>query len=149
MNVVFLPLDVERDWHWVTKELPVALCEGVKGIVAVDTDTNAPVGVAVMDSWTYTTVQVHFAVMRPMVLKHGFLEEIADYVFNVCSKIKMIGLVPADNEKALKLDKHIGFKELYRLKDGYDFGVDYVIMELTRADAARWLNETIAEQHHG
>ena len=149
MRVEFIGLKVKRDWKWVTKVLPVRLCEDTKGIIAIDVETNAPIAVCVMDGWTYTSVQVHFAIMRKMVLRHGFLEEVADFVFNKCGKDLMIGLVPGNNELALKMDSHIGFTEAYRVKDGFDKGVDYCILELRKEDC-RWLEQpTMAEVHHG
>jgi hypothetical protein len=149
VNIEFIRMDADRDWASLHNVLPVNLCADTKGIIAVDTDTNAPVAVCIMDNWTHTAVQVHFAVMRPMVLRHGFLEEIAYYVYDFCGRDLMIGLVPASNEKALKLDKHIGFEEVYRVKDGYDVDVDYVILEL-RKENCRWLTSEpvqVAEVH--
>jgi RimJ/RimL family protein N-acetyltransferase len=44
----------------------------------------------------------------------------------------MYGLVPANNEKALRLNKKMGFTEAIRLKEAYTAGVDYVLMELRK-----------------
>ena len=148
MNVKFFPLVVERDWPWVSQTLGVKLCEDTKGIVAVDLESNAPVAVCVLDSWSRSSVQAHIRVIRKMALRHGFLEEVANYVYGTCGMEVMIGVVPGNNEAALKLDKHIGFTEKHRVKDGYDKGVDYVIMEMTREECP-WYSETLAEQHHG
>lgn len=138
MNVAFVAMDMKTQLPWAQSVLGVKWCEDTQGIVAIDRDTQAPLGLCVMDSWTHTSVQIHIAIMRPMVLRHGFLEEIADHVFNRCGRDIMIGLVPSNHEKALKLDKHIGFTETYRVKDGFDRGIDYVVMELRREDC-RWL----------
>lgn len=140
MRVEFIGLDMERHWPLVQNVLGVKRCEDTKGILAIDKESNAPVAVCVMDGWSHTSVQIHIAIGRKMVLRHGFLEEIADYVFNQCGRELMIGLVPGNNEAALKLDRHIGFTETYRVKDGFDRGVDYVVMEMRREDC-RWLND--------
>ena len=134
MIVKFFPLVVQRDWPWVSQTLGVKLCEDTKGIVAVDIGTNAPVAVCVLDSWSHTSVQAHIRVIRKMALRHGFLEEVANYVYGTCGKEIIIGVVPGNNEAALKLDKHIGFVEKHRVKDGFDHGVDYVIMEMRKDD---------------
>ena len=62
------------------------------------------------------------------------LEEFCYYVFVTCGKEQMIGVVPATNEKALKFDKHIGFKEVVRIPDGFDHGVDYVVMTYLKSE---------------
>jgi hypothetical protein len=52
----------------------------------------------------------------------------------------MIGLTPSNNTKSLKFNKKLGFVEVFRIEDGFDEGVDYVIQEL-RKENCRWINE--------
>lgn len=139
MKIVFYPFVVDRDWGLAIQKLGIRFVEDTKGIIAVDEREKKVVAGCIMNNWTYSSVQVHFWIDKPMVLRHGFLEEIARYVFDVAHKDLMIGLVPADNEEALKLDKHIGFKETHRIKGGYMYDIDYVIMEARREDVLRWL----------
>ena len=141
MNIKFYPLDIPRDWAWVREHNPVVLMENTKGIVAVDISKpgGERVGVCVMDSWSHNSVQVHMFIQNSMLLRHGFLEAIGNYVFNTCQKELMIGLVPDDNDAALRLNAHIGFKEMYRIEDGYMQGIDMVLLEARREDLARWL----------
>ena len=91
---------------------------------------NKPVGVMLGDNWTAETVQTHVGVTDPLVFKHGLHKEFANWVFGVCGRSAMLGFVPASNEKAIKIDKHFGFKEEYRIKDGYKKGVDVIIFRL-------------------
>jgi hypothetical protein len=49
----------------------------------------------------------------------------------------MFGLVPDNNEKALKLDKHIGFHEVARVPDAICDGVGYIVMRLDKENC-RW-----------
>jgi len=51
----------------------------------------------------------------------------------------MTGLTPANNLKALKLNKHIGFREVCRIPDGHKPGIDSVLQIMTR-DECRWIN---------
>lgn len=44
---------------------------------------------------------------------------------------KIIGLVPAANEIALRFDKHLGFEEEHRIRDAHPRG-DLVILSMTR-----------------
>ena len=109
----------------------------MQGIVA-ENECGHFQGCAIFGHWSPSSVQAHVIVENPMLLRHGFLEEAARYVFITCDRGVIIGLVPSNNEKALKLDAHIGFKEVGRVRDGHDFGVDTVIMELRRENC-RWL----------
>lgn len=52
----------------------------------------------------------------------------------------MHSLVPANNTKALSVDKKIGFKEVTRLKDAFKQGVDYVLLEMRKEDC-KYFNE--------
>lgn len=141
--MIFRALGV-KDWWLVIERLGIKLTEDTKGILAVR-DGRIVAG-CVFNYWTYSSVQVHFWIDDKFVIRHGFFNEVADYAFNTCGKSRLIGLVPADNEEALKLDRHIGFKETHRIKDGYKVGVDFVMMEADRTDLSRWLNE---EAPHG
>ena len=69
-----------------------------------------------------------------MALRHGLLEEIARHVYLDCGRERIFGLVPSNNNKALKLNKHIGMSEVARIPNGVMTGVDYVIMCLEKAD---------------
>ena len=70
------------------------------------------------------------------------LHEMADWLFIKADKQKVIGLVPADNLKAIKLNRHIGFKEVYRISEGFAEGVDYILMQLNREDC-KYLSEQL------
>ncbi len=119
------------------EHVPLKRVEDTTGIVCVDLDTGAPAALCVMDNWTHTSVQVHWVIIDPMALRHGFLEECFDYVFNQAERDLMIGLVPSDNAKSLKLAKHADFTELYRVQDAIKFGVDTVIIALRKRDCSR------------
>jgi hypothetical protein len=86
----------------------------------------------VFDSWSPNSVQCHQAVTDPLVFKHGFHRMAADYVFNRAGRNLMIGLTPSDNEAAIKLNEHYGFREAWRVPDGYDKGVDYIVYMMHR-----------------
>lgn len=140
----FGKLEVMRDWPWVEKTLHCHLVEDTTGIVAIDAEGDYA-GVVVMDGWTPSSVFVHIAVLNPMVLRHGFLSKAADAIFSHAGRELVLGMVPSNNEKALAFNKKIGFTELFRIKNGFDYGVDYVILEMRRDDC-RWLTE---DTHHG
>ena len=132
MNVIFRKINCDDDWDWVTNRVPLLLVSDMTSILAVDKDTGKRLAGCVMDTWTPTSCQIHFTIENPLVLRHGFFQEISKFVFDTSKRLKMIGLVPANNERALKMDRKIGFVEVARIKDAHDVGVDCVVMELTR-----------------
>lgn len=143
MNVQFYPLDVKRDWHWVSQNLPVSLMDCTKGIIAVDVsspDDEKRVGCVVLDSWTYSAVTSHIYMKSPMLIRHGFLEEVAEYVYGTCGKTLMIGLVAGDLPEVLKFDKKIGFREIAVIEDGVDVGIPMHVLSM-RYDECKWFRK--------
>lgn len=58
---------------------------------------------------------------------------IANYGFNGLNCKRLTGTVPASNERAIQLNKHLGFKEEAILKDAAEDG-DLIIMVLWKQD---------------
>jgi RimJ/RimL family protein N-acetyltransferase len=132
MNVGIRFFNGQTDWGWVCEQVPILRVEDTGGLVAFNEDTSELLGACIWDNWTKNSVQCHFILTNPIVVKHGFIGEITDYIFNHQGKRFIYGLVPADNEKALKINKKFGFTEKTRLTDAWADGVDYVLMELKR-----------------
>ena len=138
----FKPLETMDEWTWFKERTHVIRCEDTQGIVAFDDSGIA--AVAVLDSFTVDGCSVHFAIDRPIVIRSGFLNEIARHAFVSCNRKRIFGLVPSNNAKALKLDKHIGFTEVARVPNALAEGVDYIVMVMERKDC-RWLPEQLRE----
>ena len=134
MNIEFRAFIGQYDWGWVQQICPIVRCEDTSGIMAIDLDTNTTVGAFMMDNWTNNSVQCHFMVANPMVLKHGFLELCADYVYNEQNVANVYALVPANNAKAVKLNKHMGYTTIACLDEAFEVGVDYLLMGMKRDD---------------
>ena len=132
MKLYLRTLHGPTDWGWVKEQTNVLRVEDTTGIVGIDLEKNETVAACVMDSWTDNSCLAHLMITTPMVFRHDFLQECADYFFNVAKLKYVFGLVPGDNHKALKLNKRLGFKEKSRLKDAWADGVDYVLLELTK-----------------
>lgn len=92
----------------------------------------------VLDSWSANSCLSHVVIEDPIALRHGLLETTCLYVFNVKGLGLLTGLTPADNLKALKFNKSVGFRETYRISNGYKPGVDFVLQEM-RKDECRWI----------
>ena len=144
MNLEMRLFHGPTDWGWVKQYLPLLRVEDTCGMTAVDLDTNATVGMVIFDNFMYNSAQAHIVLASPMVLKYGFLEEAFDLVFEGFGKDYLYGFVREDNHKALKLNKHLGFKETARVKEGYGPGCDYIMMELHK-DNCTMYNQQIQE----
>ena len=131
MNIVFQRMTKEG-WDWFNSKVPVLCVEDSCGMVARDASTDAIVGGCVLDNWTDTSVMVHFAVSSPMVLRAGFFDLCADFVFNDRKRRIVYATVPDMYASALGFLPKVGFTEVARLKDAFKEGIDCVIMELRK-----------------
>lgn len=138
MIINYRNIQSEDDWNWISKRADPTLTENTKGIVAVDTKVDRIVAMAVFDTWTHNSVQIHWAIDNPLILRHGFIQECFNYVFNTCDKGIMLATIPSDNAKSLKLSSHIGLDVVHTIKDGFNKGVDYILMEM-RKENCKWL----------
>lgn len=136
------PLTLAAEWDWFKRKTHTICCEDSQGLVAYDDKGIA--AVAVFDSFSPDGCNVHWAIENPMVLRHGFLEEIARHLFVVCKRKRIFGLVPANNKKALKFDLHVGMREVARIPHAMGEGIDYIVMTMTREEC-RWLPEELRE----
>jgi len=141
MRITFKPLTTEAEWDWVWQRARPMWMKDSQGIVAYDADSGEIQAICVMDSWTNDACSTHFAIDNPMVIRRGFFHEIARHIFIACNRKRFFGLLPGNNEKALKLDLHIGMVEVARIPHGYAEGVDYIVLGMDRKQCARWLNE--------
>lgn len=133
----FFPMRLRNEFLWLKEKAECTLTDDMNGIAAYRDDLIvAAVG---LESWSYNSVTIHIAVEDPLVFKHGYAEEVFDYIFNTCDKGVVIGVTPEHNVKALKFNKHVGLEEIYRISDGYDIGIDYVVQEL-RKENCRYID---------
>jgi hypothetical protein len=139
MIPMFVPLTTEM-WPEVAANIKCIAMDDTRGVVAVDPETGKILAAGVADTYSHTACQVHLWLDNKMVLRHGFLEEVFDFVFNTCDRSVIIGMVPGDNERALRFNKHLGYEIICRIADGFNIGVDYVIMEM-RKENCRFLNQ--------
>jgi hypothetical protein len=144
MNILYRAFNGKDDWVWVCDQIPLTYVEDTCGIMAIDTNTDKIVGAVIFDNWTDNSVQTHFIVTTPMLLRHGFLEYAYTFIFVEKGCKFMYGLVPSNNHKACTLNKHMGFTEKTRMTDAYADGVDFILMELKRENC-KFLTNTLSE----
>lgn len=128
-----------EDWEAACRIMPMTQKEDARGVASVDPETGELWGLVVCEDWTVTSVCVHIVLAKPIrAIRDKLFENVADFVYNQAGRVKMIGMVPGDNDAALSMNGKIGFRELFRIEEGYDWGIDYVIMECLREDCRYW-----------
>lgn len=140
MRIEFYPFVFDRDWPLAKQELGLRYVEDTTGIICVDLDRMEPIGAVFFQMWSWNSCQAHIWVGHKAAIKRGLINEGVNYVFNTCGRNLIVLTITADNHKSLALNKHLGFRETHRIKDGFKEGVDWVIMEGNRHDLARWLD---------
>ena len=143
--VKFKPMTENHERAFFNEKTHVIRCEDTQGIVAYSA-TGKILACMVADSFSPDSCNLHVFIDSPMVIKHGFLLECFTHIFHVCKRSHVFGLVPSNNEKALKFNRHIGFTEVCRIPDGVGTGTDYVIMRMDKADCQWIVHETEIEE---
>jgi len=67
-----------------------------------------------------------------------------DYPFRQLDMRAVMAPVAASNTRSLKFVQRMGFREIHRVKDGWDTGDDLIVLQMLREDC-HWLNKL--DQH--
>jgi hypothetical protein len=148
VNVNFRPF-VPADLLTIKQAMPFSASENMNGIVAYNRDNCETLAVLVAQEWTYTCCYVHQVILKTFVIRHGWFEETAKWLFSQANRLKLYALVPSDNDRAAKLNAKLGFKELIRLEQAYDVDEDFILMELKREECPYWKQPEMAEVVNG
>jgi len=116
------------DWEWFQEKLPVFMVEDSAGIIMVDGEER--LAAWVFDNYTGASVQCHLVIEKPMCLRHGLIQTIANLAFDTLECFAIYALVPSNKEKGLKINEHIGFTEKCVMKNAFAKGVDSHLLEL-------------------
>lgn len=90
------------------------------------------------DNWTPRSVQMHIYIPDKKAFSRQFTQQSFIYPFLQVGRELAIAVVPEDNEESMEFTRRIGFVEKYRIKDGWDLGVDMVLHEMHKRDCI-WL----------
>jgi len=139
-----LPVEIRglqtTDWEWIKLRAAPVLCEDTDGLVA--TRGEDLVAAVVFDSFSDNSCLAHVVVEDPLAIRAGLLYWAFNYAYNIRDVSLVTGLTPADNTEALRFARKVGFREVYRVPEGYKPGVDYVLQEM-RKDECRWLHQKL------
>lgn len=118
-----------------------------KGIIFLEKES---IGSCVLyDHWTLNSVQVHvYAPSLKALFDAGFLREIFTFPFVTGGRNLLVACTPADQRGSLAVSSWLGFKEKYRIKDGWGLGIDMVLKELRREDC-RFLAKSVESESSG
>jgi hypothetical protein len=127
-----------EDLTWLIERVGCYLTPAAKGVKVVD-GLGQIRAMAVFDRWMLNCAEAHIAVDEPMALRTLCREAFPWYF---AQRGVLLGIVRATNTKALRLDKHLGFKETSRIKDGVDVGEDLIILSMRR-EGCRWVRPIV------
>ncbi len=121
----------ERIGYWPSQ------AGGFSAIEAIDSggDIRGMVG---WDTWTPNSVHLHVALENPLAARWLFEPTFA-FPFCDGGRRVVLGVVPGDRLRVLKLARRFGFVEIAQVRDGWKPGVPLVMLELRRENCA-WPN---------
>ena len=137
MKVDMLPADLNYLLCERVSYIPTPSLQCLAAYTVNEDGTRQIHGIVGMDNWSSNSVQVHIAIENPFCAR-SLVKATCQYAYDNDRKI-LIGQVSSKNEKALKFDKGIGFKELFRIKDAISLGDDIVIMRMDLDSSCRWI----------
>jgi hypothetical protein len=108
------------------------------GYVCFGLERNGELRVGVVfEGFTGTSANIHVAAVNAHAFTREFFEVVFGYAFNQLKLKRLTGLVAANNDRALKFDRHLGFENETVLKDGCEDGD--VIVLVMRPETCRFL----------
>lgn len=108
---------------------PSVRCNGI----IINNDISGIGAACIYDTWTHSAVQMHGYSTDPKYLFNpAFCRAMFEYPFVEQHKMLAFTVTPCDNTASIALARFLGFKEVYRIRDGWKPGTDMVIQELRR-----------------
>jgi L-amino acid N-acyltransferase YncA len=121
--------DKERVGAWVAEQVEQTASWGDFYAMGVERDGELVCGV-VFNNFNDSNATCHIAVTQMTKAFSELLNHAAAYAFVQCKLRRLTGLVESGNEKALRLDKHIGFVEEAVMKQAGAKGQDVIVLVL-------------------
>ena len=119
----------ERIGDWVAERVGQLSSWG--GFYAMGAERNGElVSGVVFNNFTDSSATVHLAVSKPSKILSELLDHAFMYAFRTCSLRRLTGLVEVQNEKSLKIIKHLGFVEESVMRQAGTGGQDIVVLVL-------------------
>lgn len=103
------------------------------------------VAVVAFNNFCGRVCSMHVAGAGGHWISRKLLNVVFDYPFRQLDMVAVLVGVGEDNERAIGFDKHLGFQEVHRVREGAARGVDLVVLELRRADC-RYIGTNVVER---
>ena len=142
MNIQIREMRGDTDWGWFTERNSIKQTTDTCGMTAYNADTGEIVGITVFDTFAVNSCHCHVAVDGVTMFRHGCVEAVFDMAFNRMGLKMLIGTIQSSNKKALRFNRHLGFKENSRVKDAITDGVDMITMVMMK-DQCRYLKDDL------
>lgn len=133
--IIFNNLEAIR---MISRATNVPFIKDVHQCIATTNSRGELLGGILVTDFNGASCQLHIAGYRNFLNK-DILYLIFDYCFNILGVRKILGIVPATNIRALKLDMHFGFEVEARIEDVFSGPCAAVVLSMTR-DQCRFLN---------
>lgn len=111
--------------------------EDFQAIGRISPSTGKLVGVVGFNGFCGQVCWIHMAGDGNWISRE-LLRAAFHYPFVQVPVVQLFGAVAGDNFKALKLNKHLGFQVLYRVRNGWAGGIDLVVHSMSAAEC-KWL----------
>lgn len=135
MNIRAAP---QNHFLWLLDRAQVVASPAFRGIEAID-DFGKIHGMAGFDGWTANSVVVSIALDNPGAFRH-LVHAIFEFAFVQARRGVVLATVKGSNTRSRKLCEHVGFREVYKIRDGVDVGEDLILFEMRREEC-RWIAE--------
>jgi RimJ/RimL family protein N-acetyltransferase len=136
--IEFKPMTTEEEWNWIHDRTRCIRYGDSAGIVAYRGDEIQ--AVATFDTFTVNACNMGIAIMNPMVIRRGFLGEIARHLFTVCDRKRVFAYVAETNKRSLKFVEKAGARIVATIPDALDEGVGYTVFCFTE-DECLWIEQ--------
>jgi len=101
--------------------------------------------VVAYDSFCGRTCFMHVAAEGRNWISKKLLHAAFHYPFIVCDFVTIFGGVADDNEEAMRMNKHLGFRVIKTIRHGWSADVDLHVMEMTREEC-KWIRGKFAQR---
>lgn len=122
---------------WLAKRAQLVVSPTLRAIEATDEASGRILGMVGYDSWLPNACSMHVALEEPIAARR-----LLGPAFGIPFIEMDLGLVLAwilsTNPRSLAFTRHLGFRETYRVADGWQPGIDLVLFEMRR-EQCRWI----------
>lgn len=123
-------------YDWIARRAHLVIGSSFRAIEGVD-EQGRIVAMVGYDGWVPNSCSMHVAVENPLAFRR-MVRPAFGIPFIEAKKRVVTGTVLSTNKASLKIVKHLGFKPLCVLRDGWADGVGIHFFEMRREDC-RWI----------